>query len=1280
MAENVKWTAEQLSVIDSRDQSLLVSAAAGSGKTAVLVQRILDQILDRAHPVEIDRMLIVTFTNAAAMQLREKIRSRLEEVQDEASAAGDERTLDTASRQLSLLAGDHIETIDRFCKEVVLDHASLIGIDPSFRIGDDGELKLLQSDAAAQVIEEAYADEDSKWAEDYRVFSQLYAPGKTDSKLEDLILRFYRFSQSHAFPKIWRRECALNYSGDASGSEWMKSFLSTVQMTVRELHALHRGAMDVCRQIDGPAHYLDALEDDERILNALENCTETEEYRRILSGITWTNLKRANKNGPYVDPAKQEYVKAARKKVKDGLEAMYKKIFPLPEEEIDLLRNKTARYMDVLADLTDAFEDTFSRMKRDRNIADFSDVAHNALRILIQTDENGAPLKNEDGGFIPTQTALEYADYYDQIYIDEYQDSNPVQELLLWSVSKEPRGEQNRFMVGDVKQSIYRFRMADPEIFNEKAQTWSSDTEAEERRIDLHANFRSRKHVIDAVNLIFRQIMRQEVGGIEYDDREELRPGYPYPDEPQEMVPELLLAEKEDFPDAGDKISAEAQMVARRILAMAGKMKIYDKETGEYRPVTYGDITILLRTSGEYAQTFARVLSDHGIPSRSGANTGYFDAMEVRTILSYLKILDNPRQDIPLAAALRSGIGGLDDRELAQIRSCSKDTSFYDSVLRYMECGEDENLLRKLERFLTMTKSLRAYVKDTPIHILLWKIFDETGYADMILASEGGRQKRANLDLLVDKAIAYEETSYRGLFHFVRYIEKLRKGEMDFGLAESPGENGNEVRIMTMHASKGLEFPVTFVSGLAKNINRTDSDAQFVLNADLGAGIDYVDEELRVRTPNRIRSVISDRIRSDSVGEELRVLYVAMTRAEQKLILTACVDDRADYLKKAALQRAVTEEKYPSTMILQTKCMLEWVIWGLIRHGAESDFFDDGRWELPQAPDSPVRDIEGRVKIITGKEIVTDAAVSSLVNIRREEDLLRNAGTAVYDEKLRERLAGVLAQHYGHEDAAGMPGKLSVSELKHAAYEAEMERLEEERDSVRLEEITGWDTTGETAGASGGSEEGTGTAGISTEGTGTAVKADIPVPAFLQESREGGLSGTARGTAYHEVLAAADFASDPWPGQVAAQLETMVKCDRIQKDEAQSVDPGKIERFLKSDLAARMRQAQRAGRLWREQPFVIGMRGDEIRDDWSRDETVLIQGIIDAFFIENENIILIDYKTDVAQPGDEQSLVNRYRKQFELYQKALEKLLGRNVTEGWLYSLSLGRAVSVPLS
>ena len=1250
MADNMKWTSEQRSVIDSRDQSLLVSAAAGSGKTAVLVQRILDQILDPVHPVEIDRMLIVTFTNAAAAQLRQKIRDRLEDAQEEAAAEGDEKKLDLAARQLALLAGDHIETIDRFCREVVLDHAAIVGVDPAFRIGDDGEMKLLRSDAVAEAIENAYASEDTAFVQDLADFSDLYAPGRMDNKLEDLILRFYMFSQSHAFPRIWRRECAKLYRGSAQGTLWMESFLENVRTTARELRELVEDVLEVSRQGGGPYQYTAALESDSALLSSLEDCRSTEEFHALLNGMTWAKLGREKKNGPYVEPSKAQYVKTVRdKKIKEGVNKLICPLFSMSEEETDALRHSTARFMDVLVRLTDLFEDTFGQMKKERNIADFSDVAHNALRILIRTDEDGVPVRNEQGEYIPTAQADEYAAHFEQIYIDEYQDSNPVQELLLWSVSGESAHRQNRFMVGDVKQSIYRFRMADPEIFTQKAQTWPEDAASAHRRIDLHSNFRSRKCVIDAVNLIFRQIMRREVGGITYDDREELTQGFPFPEDTPQLLPELLLIQSDDVADADSRVDAEAQAVAQKILQMVGRTQIYDKETKEYRPVEYGDITILLRSSKGWALPFSRALSEHGIPNRSGSNTGYFDAPEVRTILSYLNVLDNPRQDIPLAASLRSQIGHLDDREMAVIRSAGRENSFYDCVLHYMECGEDESIRGKLERFAQMTKSFRSCVKDTPIHILLWKIYDETGYADALSASPGGLQKRANLDLLADKAIAYEATSYRGLFHFIRYIEKLRKSDMDFGLAESTASGGNEVSIMTMHASKGLEFPVVFVSGLGKQFNRSDSSSALVLHARLGAGLDHVDADLRVRTPTRIRKVIADQIKADSVGEELRILYVAMTRAEQKLILSGCVKDREDWLEKTTLQRGARQEKYAATMILQANCMLEWVVWGLMRHAPESVFFDDDIRNLPPAAVNEVSDLPGCVRIVTGEEIMKESADALLTKVRRISDLSVSDPEAVYDPALRERLAAMLSMRCEHESAAGMPGKLSVSDLKHAAYEAEMQRLTAQTDAVPI-------------------------GGIFEDRENL-----IPKPAFLQEEQEQGMSGTALGTAYHEVLAAADFGAEPRPGQVAAQLETMVKCDKIQKDEALRIDPGRIERFLKSDLAGRMRAAHRAGNLWREQPFVIGLPGNEISQEWSGDETVLIQGIIDAFFVEDGKIILLDYKTDRAQKGDEQSLVNRYRKQFELYAAALERLLGMNVTQAWLYSLSLGEAIRVPL-
>ena len=487
MAAETKWTEEQRQVIASRNQTLLVSAAAGSGKTAVLVQRIMDQLLDPVHPADVDRMLVVTFTNAAAGQLREKIRRRLEE----AARGEDSGIAETAVRQLALLSGDHIETIDSFCKEVVLDHADLLGIDPAFRIADDGEQKLLQSDAAAQVIEEAYASEDPEYARNVREFSQLYAPGKTDRALEDLILKFYKFSQSHPFPRLWRRECAGLYRGDAEESAWEEALAVNARMKVSEIRVQLHQALQVCLEEAGPYHYAAAIQSHERLFEALENCTGMEEFGDILRGRDWPKPpnKKRGKDAPAVDYAKEESVKRIRKNAHDELEKLEKKLFPCSEEEMRRLQEETARFMDVLVSLTDAFEDAFRRMKQERGIADFSDVAHGALNVLIRTDGEGNPLTDDLGGYVPTEQAREYADHFEEIYIDEYQDSNSVQEILLWSISKDAGTGRNRFLVGDVKQSIYRFRMAEPELFVEKAGNWPRREDAAERLIDLHRNF-----------------------------------------------------------------------------------------------------------------------------------------------------------------------------------------------------------------------------------------------------------------------------------------------------------------------------------------------------------------------------------------------------------------------------------------------------------------------------------------------------------------------------------------------------------------------------------------------------------------------------------------------------------------------------------------------------------------------------------------------------------------------------------------------------------------------
>ena len=1262
-----EWTMEQKQVIDSRGQSLLVSAAAGSGKTAVLVQRILEKAMDFRDPVDIDRLLVVTFTNAAAASLREKVQKRLEE---EASGNDPER-VKCALRQLSMLSSDHIETIDRFCREVVLDHADALGIDPSFRIADEGELNLLQSQTVSEVIEESYEDPEEDFREAFQEFSGLYAPGRTDEGLEDLILSFYAFSMSHEFPRQWRHACVEEYRGSSDGTIWMKDLLASIRVRFSEIHESLSGALSVCRKVTGPYHYTNAMQAHEELLSGLCACESMQEIADRLSGFAWPKpgSKKRGKDAPAVDPALEAYVKEVRNSAKKELQKLEEKFFFAPEERIEAMRLSTFRYMDVLARLTDRFEDRFNEAKAERRIADFSDVAHWALRVLIRTSpgsegafppqaglspvssagDKGIPETDENGNYLRTRLAEEYADYFKEIYIDEYQDSNRVQEILLKSIAR-PGG---RFMVGDMKQSIYRFRMADPGIFLEKAASYSFREDAPERRIDLHRNFRSRAMVLDAVNLIFRQVMRAQVGGVEYTTQEELRPGYLFPEEGagfEDMEPELILVSPEDVPDAQGNVQAEAAAVALRIQSLVGNLMLYDKEKDFSRPAEYRDITILLRTASGWAETFSRVLDEYGIPNRPDASTGYFDAVEVRSVLAYLNVLDNPRQDIPLAASLRSPFGKVTDRELARIRQEKGTGPLYDCILEYAGSGKDGSIREKLIAFLERTKHLRSLVKDLPIHLLLWRIFDETGYEAWILAQAGGRQKKANLDLLTDMAMAYEQTSYRGLFHFVRYIEKLRKAQKDIGQAAESGGQENLVRIMTMHKSKGLEFPVVFVCGLNKRFNLQDARGPLVMHEHLGAGLDFRDPARRVKMENRIRSAIARRVKADTVGEELRVLYVAMTRAEQKLILTGCADSRKKAVEKAKALRTLSGEKLPAGVIEGASGMLEWILAALARSPQERSFFDSGMWEGPELTEENALKLPGRIRILTGSQVKHAHEKEQETEDRRLMELLSQDPDQTVDPAYRSRLEGMLTERYAFsEGRENMPGKMSVSEIKHEAYEAELRRIEEEEGTASLVQ--------------------------------QAPKSEVPVPRFLQETVQShGLSGAAMGSAYHLVLANLDFDQHRTKEQVEALLETMANCDKIQKEEAAAIDTGRIAAFLASDLAERMGRAQRAGKLWREQPFVIAKKAGQVQSKWSDEEQILLQGIIDAFFIEDGEVILVDYKTDRAKPGDEESLVRRYRVQFELYRDALEMLLRVPVREAWLYSLSLRKAVFVDLS
>ena len=1225
----VQWTTEQRAAIEARGSDLLLSAAAGSGKTAVLVERILERIADPSRPVDIDRLLVVTFTNAAAAQMRDRISAALEaRLEAEPENAH-------LQRQVTLVHHAKITTIHSFCLDVIRSHTSQTSLEPDFRIPDEGERSLLLRDVAAQVIEESYQAADP----DFLALSEMLSGSRTsDSGLEDLLLSVYEFSMGDPQPGRWREECVRLYEEGAVGDShpWMQAAARMARLRMGDLLETAREAAAICAEPDGPQMYADALADDCAMLERL--CREESWSglaRAFDEGLAFTTLGR--KKYPDVSEEKKARVKALRDGVKKDLGNLRDRYFyASPEEMEDAIRRAAAPVRALMA-LAGRFHEAFDRKKREKNLADFNDLEHFALNILVSAE-------GED--YVPTPAAVQYRRHFEEVMIDEYQDSNLVQEILLGAVSREGE-EADRFMVGDVKQSIYRFRLARPELFLEKYHDYREKGTG--TCIHLRRNFRSRHQVLTGVNRVFEKIMTPALGGIEYDADAALYPGADYPEaeDPDPYLPELLLlgasqdgpaddeeegepsGEETDQSGDGEESAAaqdarrlEARAAARRIREIVGTLPVYDREKGGMRPAGYGDIAVLLRTVRGWAEPFADVFAEEGIPVYSGSGAGYFSATEVRTILSYLQVLDNPRQDIPLAAVLRSPIGGMTDEDLAKIRLAGAPGDDFYTCCQACLAGERTKTADKLAAFTEMTGRMRDLVPYTPVHRLLWIIYEETGFLDYASALPGGAVRRANLEMLAGKAAQYEAGSYSGLYQFVRYIELLKRYEVDYGEAPSAEDAGDTVRILSIHKSKGLEFPIVFVCGLGKRFNRTDAYSSVVMHHELGIGFELKDPVLRVKEPLLSRNVIGRTILEESLGEELRVLYVAMTRAKEKLIMTGRVRGAEDKMEKWS---AMAEKGGPLSYSALS--------------GAEG-FLD---WLMPAVLAETGRGEETFILRLADEAQQGERSSRDTQDVRRRRaQLLAADPDEIIDPAAAAELKRVLSLTMPHEAAAAVPGKLSVSELKHAAIEAAA--LEEEGASLMFPDPV----------------------------------PDPLVPRFRKKEEDSGRPrGAEHGTAMHRIMEVLDLSAEPADDFLDSQLERLLNCGKIQKDVLELADTGKIRAFLASPLARRMRDAARAGRLVREQPFTLGFAASRIDPGWPEDEEVLVQGIIDAYFEEEDGIVLVDYKTDYVPGGDGKFLVDRYRTQLTLYREALERVTGRPVKQMLLYSFNLGREVEV---
>lgn len=1269
----MKFTPEQQRVIELHNSNILVSAAAGSGKTAVLVERIIRMICDGEHPADIDRLLIVTFTNAAAAEMRERI------------AAGITARLETdpgnehIQKQSALLHNAQITTIDSFSLFLIRNHFNEIGLDPDFRVADEGEIKLLQQEVLAQLLEDAYAGQFVPEApEQFHVCVEYFCPGGRESVLEQHILNLSRYAGSFPWPAEWLEERKNDYAaGDMEAlvcSDYGQYLTERVNRTVEGCLEKLREVKRLCELPDGPYMYGELTEAEIEQLERLTSCKDLEEQAAKIPAVIFARLP--SKKDDSVDPAKRELAKAIRNSVKDTLSDLSESYFKTPLE-LAVEQGKACREpLRMLLDLVLEFDRRLLAAKQERHLIDFSDMEHYALQILLkrekveESDGTGTDRTETKYRIVPSDVAMEYRQYFQEILIDEYQDSNLVQEYLLSAISGEEEGRYNRFMVGDVKQSIYKFRLARPELFLEKYDTYQETGDL--CRIDLAKNFRSRIQVVDAVNGVFSRIMSREIGGIAYDDKAALYPGAVYPaQEDPAYGSELLLIRK---PEKGEREESgigeqhaegagvlvdydnvrqlEALAIAARIKQLKGSLQVMEKSTGELRPVRYSDMVILLRTTSGWDEEFKKILEQQGIPVYITSKTGYFGALEVQELLQFLRVLDNPRQDIPLFGVMQSVFGGFTQEEIAQIRSggeghSRKRMTLYEALKEVAQsgrtveegeeisagesAGEEAELSQKADTFLQRIGHYRDLTPFTSIRDLLQRILDDYDYLNYVTALPAGSKRRANVEMLLTKASAFEKTSYFGLFHFIRYMEQLEKYDVDYGEADTLDENADVVRIMSIHKSKGLEFPVVFVSGLSKRFNMQDANQSLIVDMDLGVAVDYVDSVRRIKNKTLRRTVLSAKMKEDNLAEELRVLYVALTRAREKLILTAVLD-KAD--EKWELAQMTGQERLTYLDFCEA--------------GSYMDFL------LPILPQTGIA-----VKTLRTEDLAVEELREQLrMGDRREQLRLIACGetTLTGDPEENERklmyLRERFAYQYPHPGLQKLYTKTTVSELKIAAMA--------EKDEAAFHTF----------------EE----------------KEVVPyIPGFRREQEK--VSGAVRGNAFHRVMELLDFMYvfvesglfEKCPGdyetyrkrldaeRLKNRLEEFLQREtvslRLTEEYAKAVSLPKILNFLEQELAYRMWRAQEQGLLYREQPFVLGIDAKRLDPDLPEGEKVLIQGIIDVFFIEDGEIVLLDYKTDVIDSLE--ALWNRYNVQIQYYEEALTKLMQMPVKERILYSFYL---------
>ena len=1211
MAE-VKWTNEQLQAIQEKNSNILVAAAAGSGKTAVLVERIIHKIID--EQMDIDKILVVTFTNAAASEMRERI---LEAIYKKLEENPENVHL---QRQIILLNKASICTIHSFCLDVIHNHFYEIDLPSNFKIADTAEIDLLKQEVLDDLFEQKYTENDKNFIE----LLENYTNYREDEALQELVLKIYKFIQSSPFPIKWlqeKLELLKIVDKDISQTIWGKLIIQTVEDDIQESIMQLEAIKSKIALYPEMTKFYQTISEDIINLKDLQKYNSWDElYIKLLN----FNFSKWPVDKKVINDLKEDS-KEIRDKVKKHIKEKTAKLLSCSQEQAVKDLKIITPILEKLSNLVTEFTKNFAEKKKEKNCIDFNDIEHFALKILLDENNN------------PTEVAKKYKEKFEEIAIDEYQDSNLVQEAILTSISK----GNNIFMVGDVKQSIYKFRQARPELFLQKYDEYKNKeekTQEDNLKIQLFRNFRSRQNILNITNLVFESIMSKELGDINYNENEYLNYGANYP-EPEEIKNYAGIAEldiidlKEDESITafeGEKDEEEQERVEDDVLEakfVANKIQellnsnymVFDKKQG-YRKIRPKDIVILLRATSNLSPIYEKELSDLELPVFSDTSGTYLDTVEIQTILSVLKIIDNPLQDIPLVVVLRSSICNFTDNDLITIRLTDRNCNFYEALIKTrLIC--DGDLKNKIESFLEKLEKWKSISQYMPLDEFIWQIYLDTGYYQYVGLLPNGAMRQANLKTLFEKAKQYEKASFKGLFNFIQFIDKLKKQNGDLASAKLIGENEDVIRIMSIHKSKGLEFPVVFLCNSHKKFNMQDLNDNILLHQDIGFGPTIMDTTRKIKYSSIAKDAIKLKMKQETLSEEQRILYVALTRAKEKLYITGRSKDFTKYVqdKNKVLEMYESENiKLDAKLMKKANSYLDWIMYVYLFNQGRTITLKGESYKSSDIITLNVSNKKDLLKALAKEEVVEQIDLKEKI-----EQILKNKSEEE-NKKSEQALKELLEWKYDYIVDTTLPTKSSVTKIK--------------QEKIKLEEML---------------------KGIESE---EVEYKKSYTPKFMQEDKK--ISSAEKGTLVHLCIQRLDEKKDYELKDIQNMILNLVEKEIITQNEADAIDVNLIYQYTKSQLFEELRQAKE---VHKEQPFYINIPAkDVVSEAENSKKNILVQGIIDLYYIDkNDNLVLIDFKTDYIsnEPNAKEKILEKYKVQLEIYKTALEQALNRKTSK-----------------